>query len=272
MRTSTQHRGAVSFTGQRSFYWTSRPSVSTRGAAIDLRHARRAATQQRVSLVLTTHAPRERRHAARGSGHHRSSGQAIAAGTLPELVDQRWPSPAASPWARRAGQRCGCRARSDRVEVDQADPRVLRRAHAGRRDRTAAAARPRPAGGSSVEDVEVRGPSLQPCPSTSRRELRNDLHTLKLAGSNLRRDRVASAHVHAADRVLFDLCLGVEGRARALPRIGVAVVDEDHSELSQVLDGLAKETGLRVRVAPPSMGPDVDRSTRNARRHGDVPW
>jgi ABC-2 type transport system ATP-binding protein len=118
-------------------------------------------TQSGVSLVLTTH-HLEEAEARCSRTVIIDHGQAIAAGTLPELVDQtigrhklvtlRLDGPVNGAAAALA---------SERVEVDQADPRVLRaRMQDVAIELPPLLARVRQAG-HSVEDVDVRGPSLQ---------------------------------------------------------------------------------------------------------------
>jgi ABC-2 type transport system permease protein len=98
---------------------------------------------------------------------------------------------------------------------------------------------------------------------------------LKLGWLNLRRDRVAQALTFMLPIVFFSIFASVfGGQGSGTARIRVAVVDEDHSELStRILDGLAKETSLRVRLAATENGTGtLDRSGAEALvRNGDVP-
>ena len=76
------------------------------------------------------------------------------------------------------------------------------------------------------------------------------LTILKLGWLNLRRDRVAQALTFALPIVFFSIFASVfGGQGSGTSRIRIAVVDEDHSDLSgRIIDGLKKETGLRVRT------------------------
>ena len=74
---------------------------------------------------------------------------------------------------------------------------------------------------------------------------------LKAGWLNLRRDRVAQALTFLLPIVFFSIfALVFGGQRNGASRIGVAVVDEDHSEFSaRIIAGLEKESGLRVRLA-----------------------
>jgi ABC-2 type transport system permease protein len=76
------------------------------------------------------------------------------------------------------------------------------------------------------------------------------LTILKLGWLNLRRDRVAQALTFALPIVFFSIFASIfGGQGSGTSRIRIAVVDEDHSELSgRIIEGLKKETGLRVRT------------------------
>jgi ABC-2 type transport system permease protein len=100
---------------------------------------------------------------------------------------------------------------------------------------------------------------------------------LKVGLLNLRRDRVALALVFALPILFFSIfatVFGGQGDATTM-RIRVAVVDEDHSELSvRLVEGLRRETGLRVRTAADESGagPVLDRAAgERLVRNGDVP-
>src|SRR5688572_3982156 len=73
---------------------------------------------------------------------------------------------------------------------------------------------------------------------------------LKLGWLNLTRDRVAQALTFLLPILFFSIFASVFGGQNAqTSRIRVAVVDEDHSELSaRIVAGLAKEEALRVRT------------------------
>jgi ABC-2 type transport system permease protein len=73
---------------------------------------------------------------------------------------------------------------------------------------------------------------------------------LRIGWINLTRDRVTQALVFLLPIVFFSIFASVFGNQRnGTARINVAVVDEDHSELSaRVIEGLKNEKGLRVRT------------------------
>jgi ABC-2 type transport system permease protein len=98
---------------------------------------------------------------------------------------------------------------------------------------------------------------------------------LKLGWLNLRRDRVAQALTFLLPIVFFSIFASVfGGQNSGTPRVRVAVVDEDHSELSgRIVDGLGKESGLRARLSANDNGTGtLDRSGAEALvRNGEVP-
>jgi ABC-2 type transport system permease protein len=99
---------------------------------------------------------------------------------------------------------------------------------------------------------------------------------LRVAWINLKRDRVAQALTFLLPIVFFSIFATVfsgQGDSRTT-RIRVAVVDEDHSDLSQrVIHGLQKETSLRVRTTSGEEGgKPLDRAgAEHLVRNGDVP-
>lgn len=100
------------------------------------------------------------------------------------------------------------------------------------------------------------------------------LTLLRIGWKNLKRDRVAQTLSFALPIVFFSIFASVfGGRAGdSTPRVSVAVVDEDQSELSRrVVEALGKESALRVRAAAPNAQaldrPGAERLVRN----GDVP-
>jgi ABC-2 type transport system permease protein len=100
---------------------------------------------------------------------------------------------------------------------------------------------------------------------------------LRIGFINLRRDRVAQALTFALPIVFFSIFATVFGGQQnaSTSRIRVAVVDEDHSEVSaRVIDGLRSEKGLRVRTTADESDktPVLDRAAAEALvRGGDVP-
>jgi ABC-2 type transport system permease protein len=98
-----------------------------------------------------------------------------------------------------------------------------------------------------------------------------------IAATNLTRDRVAQALTFLLPIIFFSIFATVFGRQGSpeTTRIRVAVVDEDQSELSRrVVEGLRKESGLRVRTSPDEAkaAPLLDRSgAERLVRTGDVP-
>ena len=103
------------------------------------------------------------------------------------------------------------------------------------------------------------------------------LTLMRIAWTNLTRDRVAQALTFLLPIIFFSIfatVFGNQGRAQTT-RIRVAVVDEDQSELSgRLIEGLKKESGLRVRTtgADDASGPALDRpAAERLVRGGDVP-
>jgi ABC-2 type transport system permease protein len=103
------------------------------------------------------------------------------------------------------------------------------------------------------------------------------LTLMRIAWTNLTRDRVAQALTFLLPIIFFSIfatVFGNQGRAQTT-KIRVAVVDEDQSELSgRLIEGLKKESGLRVRTtaADDAAGPALDRSAAERLvRGGDVP-
>ena len=99
---------------------------------------------------------------------------------------------------------------------------------------------------------------------------------LKLGWLNLSRDRVAQALTFLLPILFFSIFATVFGGQNAqTSRIRIAVVDEDHSELSaRIVSGLGKEEGLRTRttVDPEDGGSLLDRSAAEALvKSGSVP-
>src|SRR5512138_1794443 len=100
---------------------------------------------------------------------------------------------------------------------------------------------------------------------------------LRVGFINLRRDRVAQALTFVLPIVFFSIFATVFGGQQdaSTARISVAVVDEDHSDVSaRILQGLRTEKGLRVRttVADDERGPALDRPAAAALvRNGDLP-
>ena len=118
-------------------------------------------TQSGVSLVLTTH-HLEEAEARCSRTVIIDHGRVIAAGTLPELVDQTiGRHRLVTLRLDRAVNGAATALASDRVELDHADPRVLRaRMHDVATELPPLLDRIRQTG-HLVDDVEVRGPSLQ---------------------------------------------------------------------------------------------------------------
>ena len=102
---------------------------------------------------------------------------------------------------------------------------------------------------------------------------------IRIAWTNLRRDRVAQAMTFLLPIIFFSIFATVfGGRGDApTPRIGVAVVDEDRSQLSQrMVEALGAESGLRLRATAnadkANPGPALDRAgAERLVRNGDVP-
>jgi linearmycin/streptolysin S transport system permease protein len=103
------------------------------------------------------------------------------------------------------------------------------------------------------------------------------LTLIRIAWTNLTRDRVAQALTFLLPIIFFSIfatVFGNQGNAQTT-RIRVAVVDEDQSELSRrLIDGLKKESGLRVRTtaSEETAEPALDRvAAERLVRGGDVP-
>ena len=96
---------------------------------------------------------------------------------------------------------------------------------------------------------------------------------LKAGWLNLRRDRVAQALTFLLPIVFFSIFASVfGGQASGTSRIRVAVVDEDHSELSaRIIAGLEKESGLRVRRATADNAPLTSAAAEQLVKAGEVP-
>jgi ABC-2 type transport system permease protein len=100
---------------------------------------------------------------------------------------------------------------------------------------------------------------------------------LRIGYLNLSRDRVALSLKFLLPVVFFSIfaaVLGGQGDAQT-SRINIAVVDEDHSELSRrLVAGLQNEKGLHVRTTADDKGsgPTLDRAAAaESVRNGDVP-
>ena len=99
---------------------------------------------------------------------------------------------------------------------------------------------------------------------------------IKLGWLNLTRDRVAQALTFLLPILFFSIFASVFGGQNSqTSRIRVAVVDEDHSELSaRIVAGLGKEEGLRVRttVDAEGKGAALDRAAAEALvKNGTLP-
>jgi len=99
---------------------------------------------------------------------------------------------------------------------------------------------------------------------------------LRVAWTNLSRDRVAQALTFLLPIIFFSIFATVFGRQGdpQTTRIRAAVVDEDQSDFSRrIIAALQKEAGLRVRTsADESAGPALDRAAAERLvRSGDVP-
>ena len=98
---------------------------------------------------------------------------------------------------------------------------------------------------------------------------------LKLGWLNLRRDRVAQSLTFILPIVFFSIFASVfGGQNSGTSRIRIAVVDEDHSELSgRIVEGLKKEAGLRIRTTANENGAGpLDRAGgEQLVRNGEVP-
>ena len=99
---------------------------------------------------------------------------------------------------------------------------------------------------------------------------------IKLGWLNLTRDRVAQALTFLLPILFFSIFASVFGGQNSqTSRIRVAVVDEDHSELSaRIVSGLGKEEGLRIRttVDAEGKGGALDRAAAEALvKNGTLP-
>lgn len=99
------------------------------------------------------------------------------------------------------------------------------------------------------------------------------LTLLRIGWTNLKRDRVAQALTFLLPIVFFSIFATVFGGRGddPTPRVRIAVVDEDKSELSlRILEALQKEEALRVRETPAPASLDRSSAERLV-RNGDVP-
>jgi ABC-2 type transport system permease protein len=106
---------------------------------------------------------------------------------------------------------------------------------------------------------------------------------LRISRTNLRRDRVAQAMVFVLPIAFFSIFAAIFGRqggSQTMPRIAVAVVDEDQSEASRSLvSALLSDSGLTVKPSRTQADPAhagsagvVDRERAVAMvKNGDVP-
>jgi linearmycin/streptolysin S transport system permease protein len=100
---------------------------------------------------------------------------------------------------------------------------------------------------------------------------------MRVGWTNLRRDRVAQALTFLLPIVFFSIFASVFGGQGdpTTSRIRVAVVDEDHSEVSaRLIEGLRNEKGLRTQTTADvtATGANLDRrSAERLVRAGDVP-
>ena len=100
---------------------------------------------------------------------------------------------------------------------------------------------------------------------------------MRVGWTNLRRDRVAQALTFLLPIVFFSIFASVFGGQgdAATSRIRVAIVDEDHSEVSaRLIEGLRNEKGLRAQTTTDASetGAILDRpSAERLVRAGDVP-
>lgn len=98
---------------------------------------------------------------------------------------------------------------------------------------------------------------------------------LRVGWTNLSRDRVAQALTFLLPIIFFSIFAMVFGRQGdpQTAHIRVAIVDEDHSELSRrMIADLQREKGLRVRTSVDDGGPELDRAAAERLvRNGDVP-
>ena len=216
-----------------------------------------------VSLLLTTH-HLEEAEARCSRTVIIDHGKVIASGTLPELVDRtvgRHRLVTLRVDAPLAAEHAGI------IEIDSADSRLgrVRLTDVGAElppllDRAAPG---RPFGRGSRRPRSEPPGGLHP-PDWKGAE-RVMLTLMRIAATNLTRDRVAQALTFLLPIIFFSIFATVFGRQGSpeTTRIRVAVVDEDQSELSRrVVEGLRKESGLRVRTAPEDekAAPPLDRA------------
>src|SRR6185437_6727851 len=100
-------------------------------------------------------------------------------------------------------------------------------------------------------------------PSHRKGAARMILTLVRISWTNLRRDRVVQMLVFVVPIVFFSIFATVFGNQRnGTSRVSVAVVDEDHSELSQrIVEALQREKALRIRTtAGPDRGAALDRA------------
>jgi ABC-2 type transport system permease protein len=99
---------------------------------------------------------------------------------------------------------------------------------------------------------------------------------LRIAWTNLRRDRVAQSMTFLLPIVFFSIFATVfGGQSDTTSRIRIAVVDEDHSELSRrLVEELTREASLRVQTASDADkgGTPLDRAAAEQLvKNGDLP-
>ena len=99
---------------------------------------------------------------------------------------------------------------------------------------------------------------------------------IRVGLTNLRRDRVAQAMTFVLPIVFFSIFATVfGGRSGGTAKIGIALVDEDHSEFSQrIAAGLLKESSLQVETAaaPKEGGGSLTRAAAETLvKNGDRP-
>ena len=98
---------------------------------------------------------------------------------------------------------------------------------------------------------------------------------IRIAWTNLRRDRVAQALTFILPVIFFSIFATVFGGRgeSATPRIDAAVVDDDRSPFSQrLIAALGAEPSLRIRTGADKSGPPLDRgAAERLVRNGDVP-
>jgi ABC-2 type transport system permease protein len=100
------------------------------------------------------------------------------------------------------------------------------------------------------------------------------LTLLRIAWTNLKRDRVAQALTFLLPIVFFSIFASVFGGrgADATPRVSVAIADEDRSELSRrIVVALQKEKALRVQIDTANAQPLDRAAAERLVRNGDAP-